>query len=246
MKIVRIEEANSNQSHAELKSDGKCYRIDGNIFKTPTVSDVEIKGKLLSPITPVAIFCIGLNYRKHAEETGAKIPKWPVVFAKGPGSVVASGDNIVLPRTLRSDKVDYEGELAIVIGKTCKNVKSSEALSYVLGYCCGNDVSARDWQKEKGGGQYCRGKMFDTFCPLGPHIVTTNEIPNPNLLELKTYVNGELLQQTNTSDMIFDVATIIEFLSGSTTLPAGTVILTGTPSGVGMAAQPQRWLHLHQ
>jgi 2-keto-4-pentenoate hydratase/2-oxohepta-3-ene-1,7-dioic acid hydratase in catechol pathway len=129
-----------------------------------------------------------------------------------------------------------------VIGKTCKNVSKADALSYVLGYTCANDVSARDWQKDWGGSQWCRGKTFDTFCPLGPCIVTTDEIPNPNALQIKTIVNGEVLQDWNTSDMIFDVPTLIEFLSGSTTLLPGTVILTGTPHGVGMARKPPRWL----
>jgi 2-keto-4-pentenoate hydratase/2-oxohepta-3-ene-1,7-dioic acid hydratase in catechol pathway len=138
--------------------------------------------------------------------------------------------------------VDYECELAVVIGKPCKNVSKADALSYVLGYTCANDVSARDWQKDWGGSQWCRGKTFDTFCPLGPCLVTPDEIPNPNALQIKTIVNGEVLQDWNTSDMIFDVPTLIEFLSGSTTLLPGTVILTGTPHGVGMARNPPRWL----
>jgi len=121
----------------------------------------------------------------------------------------------------------------------CPRVK---ALEYVLGYTCSNDVSARDWQKEKGGGQWCRGKTFDTFCPLGPCLVTADEIPNPNALAIRTTVSGEVLQDWNTNDMIFDVPTLIEFLSGSTTLLPGTVILTGTPHGVGAARMPRRWL----
>jgi 2-keto-4-pentenoate hydratase/2-oxohepta-3-ene-1,7-dioic acid hydratase in catechol pathway len=138
--------------------------------------------------------------------------------------------------------VDYECELAVIIGKRAKNVSKADALSYVLGYACANDVSARDWQRDWGGSQWCRGKTFDTFCPLGPCIVTTDEIPDPNALQIKTIVNGETLQDWNTNDMIFDVPTLIEFLSGSTTLLPGTVILTGTPHGVGMARKPPRWL----
>jgi len=133
--------------------------------------------------------------------------------------------------------------LAVVIGKRCKNVSRTDALNHVLGYTCANDVSARDWQKERGGGQWCRAKGFDTFCPLGPHLVTTDELPNPNALRIRTLVNDEVLQDSNTGDMIFDVPTLIEFLSGSTTLLPGTVILTGTPPGVGMARQPRRWLN---
>jgi len=140
--------------------------------------------------------------------------------------------------------VDYECELAVVIGKPCKNVSRKNALQYVLGYTCGNDVSARDWQKRRSGGQWCRAKSFDTFAPLGPCLVTPDEIPNPNALRIRTLLNGEVLQENNTSDMIFDVPTLIEFLSGSTTLLPGTVIFTGTPSGVGMARTPPRYLEL--
>jgi len=166
----------------------------------------------------------------------------PILFIKNPNALQNPNDSILLPRHLRSDEVDYECELAVVIGKTCKNVSREQALSYVLGYTCGNDVSARDWQKKWGGGQWSRGKSFDTFAPLGPCLVTPDEIPNPNALDIKTIVNDEIVQDCNTGDMIFDVPTLIEFLSGSTTLSPGTVILTGTPHGVGMARNPPRWL----
>jgi 2-keto-4-pentenoate hydratase/2-oxohepta-3-ene-1,7-dioic acid hydratase in catechol pathway len=153
------------------------------------------------------------------------------------------GDPILLPTHLASHEVDYECELAVVIGRACKNVKRAQALDYVLGLTCANDVSARDWQIKRGGGQWCRGKFFDTFCPLGPRLVTLDEVPGPNLLKIATHLNGETVQDWTTSDMIFDVPTLIEFLSGSTTLLPGTVILTGTPHGVGMAAKPTpRWL----
>jgi len=147
-----------------------------------------------------------------------------------------------LPTHLKSDQVDYEAELAVIIGKRCKNVSKANALDRVLGYTCANDVSARDWQKQYGGSQWCRGKTFDTFAPLGPCLVTRDEIPNPNDLRLRTILNGAVMQDCNTSDMIFDVPTLIEFLSGSTTLLPGTVILTGTPHGVGMARRPPVWL----
>ena len=130
----------------------------------------------------------------------------------------------------------------MVIGKLCKNVTPEEALDYVLGYTIANDVSARDWQKEKGGGQFCRGKTFDTFCPLGPVLVSAEDIENPNDLEVQTRVNGELRQDGKTADMIYDVPTVISFLSGSNTLLPGTVILTGTPDGVGAAMDPPRFL----
>jgi 2-keto-4-pentenoate hydratase/2-oxohepta-3-ene-1,7-dioic acid hydratase in catechol pathway len=143
---------------------------------------------------------------------------------------------------LRSDAVDYEGELAMVIGRAAKNVAREHALDYVLGYTCSNDVSARDWQLYKGGGQWCRGKTFDTFAPLGPCLTTADELPNPNALGLKTTLNGVAMQDWTTADMIFDVPALIEFLSGSTTLFPGTVILTGTPHGVGMARRPRVYL----
>lgn len=186
---------------------------------------------------PPAIFCIGLNYRQHAEETKAKIPEFPVVFMKSPASVIGTGEPIVLPRHLRSDQVDFEGELAVVIGKQCRNVSRQKALDYVAGYACANDVSARDWQKTWGGSQWCKGKGFDTFCPLGALAQV-----DPGHLRVRTILNGEVMQDSNTSDMIFDVPRLIEFLNGSTTLLPGTVILTGTPAGVGMARTPPVWL----
>ncbi len=197
---------------------------------------------MLAPLEPAVVFCVGLNYRRHAEETKAEIPKYPVLFMKSPAALQHPGGPILLPRALRSDKVDYECELAVVIGRAAKNVSRVDALSYVLGYTCANDVSARDWQKDGGGGQWCRGKTFDTFLPLGPALVTADEIPNPNALRIATRVNGETLQDWSTDDMIFDIPALIEFLSASTTLPAGAVIITGTPHGVGMARTPQRWL----
>jgi len=193
-------------------------------------------------MVPAAILCIGLNYRKHAEEMNAKIPKFPVLFFKNPSALQDPGAPILTPRKLLSTQVDYEGELAIVIGSTCRNVSRDKALEYVLGYTAANDVSARDWQKDWGGSQWCRGKSFDTFAPMGPWLITRDEIPDPNALHITTRVNGETVQDSNTADMIFDIPALIEFLSGDTTLEAGTIILTGTPSGVGMGCTPQRWL----
>ncbi|MEO0530854.1 MAG: fumarylacetoacetate hydrolase family protein, partial [Planctomycetota bacterium] len=194
------------------------------------------------PIEPAAILCIGLNYAAHAAEGGRPNPERPVLFMKTPSAVQRPGGPIELPRRLLSTKVDYEAELAVVIGRPCKNVSRQDALDYVLGYACGNDVSARDWQRGGGGGQWCRGKTFDTFAPLGPCVVTTDELPDPGDLRITTAINGETLQDSRTSDMIFDVPTLIEFLSASTTLAPGTVIFTGTPEGVGFARKPPRWL----
>ena len=218
-------------------------KISGDIFGKFSVTEEPADiCKLLAPVAPAALLCIGLNYRQHAAETHAKIPDFPVLFFKSITALQNPGDPIRLPTHLPSTEVDYECELAVVIGKTCRNVAKQNALDYVLGYTCANDVSARDWQKRWGGGQWCRAKSFDTFAPLGPCLVTRDEIPDPNALAIRTLVNGTVRQSSNTRDMIFDVPTLIEFLSGSTTLLAGTVILTGTPAGVGMALQPPAWL----
>jgi 2-keto-4-pentenoate hydratase/2-oxohepta-3-ene-1,7-dioic acid hydratase in catechol pathway len=208
------------------------------------VSDQEFRVmRLLSPVVPTAIICIGLNYREHAGETGMAAPERPVVFMKNPAAVIGPGDAIVLPASCRNPlQVDYEVELAVVIGRPAKNVPEAEALSYVRGYTVGNDVSARIWQKKGGGGQWVRGKSFDTFCPLGPELVTPDEIPDPGSLNLTCVLNGETMQAGNTSQMIFSVNALISYLSEDTTLLPGTVIMTGTPSGVGYARIPPVYL----
>ncbi len=238
MKITRYQDS-TGAIHFAV--DGR--RAEGAAFGPLTITDemADVQ-KILAPVDPPSILCIGLNYRQHAEETGAKFPQYPVLFTKGVNTVQHPGGAIEIPTHLASDEVDYECELAVVIGRTCKNVSRADALDCVWGYTCANDVTARDWQKQKGGSQWCRGKTFDTFCPLGPCLTTRDEIPNPNALRLRTIINGETMQDSNTADMIFDVPALIEFLSGSNTLLPGTVIMTGTPSGVGMARQPPRWL----
>ncbi len=165
-----------------------------------------------------------------------------MLFIKSTNSLQNPGDPIELPVKLASHEVDYECELAVVIGKTCKNATKANALDFVLGYTAANDVSARDWQMRLNGGQFCQGKSFDTFCPLGPVLVTKDEIPDPNALQIRTILNGQTMQDCNTSDMVFDVRTLIEFLSASKTLLPGTVILTGTPHGVGYARKPPVFL----
>ena len=232
----------------QVHPDGSRERLEGEGWiGSPALrpsGEAAAVARLLAPLDPRAILCIGVNYRRHALEFGSPIPERPLLFLKPPGAVQHPGAPIELPTVLASSQVDVEGELAVVIGRSCKNVSREEALSAVLGYTCANDVSARDWQKrrELGGGQWCRGKSFDTFAPLGPVLATPAAIPDPNALGLRTWFNGELVQDARTDDMIFDVASLIAFLSGSTTLEAGTVIFTGTPSGVGMAANPPRWL----
>ena len=243
MRIIRCEDWVENIVYAMQSPDGSAVRLAGDIYTSfkPTSETIEVK-RVLAPVTPSSIICIGLNYRKHAEEIGVKFPDYPVVFFKGTNTLQDPGRAIEIPKHLPSNEVDYECELAVVIGRPCKNVSRENALEYVLGYTCCNDVSARDWQIKHGGGQWCRGKSFDTFSPLGPVLVTPEHIPNPNALRIRTILNGRVMQDWNTNDMIFDVPSLIQFLSGSTTLLPGTVILTGTPHGVGMAQRPQVWL----
>jgi len=244
MKIIRYLDQQSLVHYASESTDGTCFRIAGDIYGSFRVTDERADVcKILAPVAAIQILCIGLNYRHHAAEANAKVPERPILFVKGINALQHPGDPIEIPQHLRSDEVDYECELAVVIGKACKNVSRRDALDYVLGYTCCNDVSARDHQIKLGGGQWCRGKFFDTFAPLGPRLVTRDEIPDPNALKIATILNGERVQDWTTSDMIFDVPALIEYLSGSTTLLPGTVILTGTPHGVGMAAKPApRWL----
>ncbi len=243
MKIIRYRDQKGEAGYAAQQPDGSALKLAGNIFNSPEITTEQVEVvKLLAPVQPSSIICVGLNYRKHAKETGAKFPAYPVIFFKGVNTLQHPGEPILLPMHLKSDEVDYECELGVVIGRACKNVSRDRALDFVLGYTCCNDVSARDWQIKRGGGQWSRGKTFDTFSPLGPCLVTRDEISNPNALKLRTVLNGQVMQDWNTNDMIFDVPTLIEFLSGSTTLLPGTVILTGTPHGVGMAQKPPRWL----
>jgi 2-keto-4-pentenoate hydratase/2-oxohepta-3-ene-1,7-dioic acid hydratase in catechol pathway len=242
MKLIR-HLTPSGPAYAALQPDGSARAIEGDVLGNWCVTDKAVTpGKILAPITPATIICIGLNYAKHAAEGGKPPPERPMWFMKLPGAVVPSGDPIRLPQKQPSAKVDYEAELAIVLGRECRNATRANALDYVLGYTCANDVSARDWQRDWGGGQWNHAKSFDTFCPLGPVLVTKDEIPNPNALRIRSILNGTVMQDSNTSDMIFDVPAVIEFLSADKTLPAGTLILTGTPEGVGFARQPPVWL----
>jgi 2-keto-4-pentenoate hydratase/2-oxohepta-3-ene-1,7-dioic acid hydratase in catechol pathway len=243
MKIIRYLDPSRNVCFARIESDGSEQRLAGDLFQglRPTGEVAQVQ-TVLAPVDPPAVYGIGLNYRRHAIESGMAAPSEPVVFMKPPSAVQHPDRPIEIPRQAASAEVDYEVELAVVIGKAAKNVAVADALRYALGYTCANDVSARDWQLKRGGGQWCRGKMFDTFLPLGPWLVTADELPDPQRLRLRSRVNNELRQDWSTDDMIFDVATLISFLSASTTLQPGTVILTGTPHGVGMGLQPPRWL----
>jgi 2-keto-4-pentenoate hydratase/2-oxohepta-3-ene-1,7-dioic acid hydratase in catechol pathway len=187
---------------------------------------------------PGKLICIGLNYRDHARESNLPLPEKPVVFSKFSSAVIAPGEPVVIPAT--SQKVDYEAELAVVIGRHAKNVKADRAYDYVLGYTAFNDVSARDFQFADG--QWQRGKSCDTFAPMGQAIVTTDTITDPHRLSIRLTLNGEIMQDSNTDQMIFSVPQLIEFISESITLEPGDVIATGTPSGVGFARNPPVFL----
>lgn len=184
---------------------------------------------LLAPVEPTKVVAVGLNYRDHAEELGMAIPEEPILFMKPASSVVGPGADIVMPSS--SAQVDYEAELAVVIGKRCRNVAADQAADYILGYTCGNDVTARDLQKKDG--QWTRAKSFDTFCPIGPWIETELD---PSDVAVEALVNGDVKQSSRTGQMIFGVPTLVEFISHVMTLLPGDVILTGTPPGVGPVA----------
>jgi acylpyruvate hydrolase len=187
---------------------------------------------------PAKLICIGLNYRDHAAESNMPIPERPVIFSKFSNCVIAPGEPVVIPST--SQQVDYEAELAVVIGRRAKNVKASRAMDYVLGYTAFNDVSARDFQFADG--QWQRGKSCDTFAPMGQTIVTTDTITDPHKLSIKLVLNGQTMQDSNTDQLIFGVPELIEFLTESITLEPGDVIATGTPPGVGFARKPPVFL----
>jgi 2-keto-4-pentenoate hydratase/2-oxohepta-3-ene-1,7-dioic acid hydratase in catechol pathway len=183
---------------------------------------------------------VGLNYAKHAAETGATPPPEPILFFKATTSLCGPNDNVVIPK--RSEKTDWEVELAVIIGKRASYVELDEAMEYVAGYAVINDYSERAFQLERGG-QWDKGKGCDTFAPLGPYLVTSDEVPNPNALGLWLSVNGEKLQDSSTDDMIFDVPTLVSYISQFMTLLPGDVISTGTPSGVGLGLKPPRYLN---
>lgn len=195
--------------------------------------------KLMAPVPrPSKVICVGLNYRDHAIESNMEIPKLPTIFNKFPHTVIASGDDIVLPKN--SEKPDYEAEFAVVIGKAARHVPADKWQDHVFGYTIVNDVSARDFQLATS--QWLMGKTFDTFCPMGPWIVTADEIADPHALDIKMTISGEVLQDSNTRELIFRLPDLIAYLSSVCTLVPGDVISTGTPAGVGFGHKPPRWL----
>ncbi len=243
MKLIRYQDPAGKIHYAAEQPGGANLRVEGDVSaKFRLTQETADVARILAPVVPVMIWCIGQNYSRHADEVGMSSGDYPVVFAKGPNTLQHPGAPIVIPARAGTSELDYEGELVVIIGKTCKDVSRERALDFVAGYTCGNDVSARDWQLKKGGSQWCRGKSFDTFAPLGPYLATPESIPDPSGLRIQTVVNGRVMQDGDTRDMIRDVPALIEFLSQSTTLLPGTAIFTGTPHGVGMAQNPPLWL----
>lgn len=223
--------------------------IEGGPFDGVVTDKVVDVKTLLGPLTPEdvpIVKCVGLNYMKHIKEGGRTPPPFPSIFYKPSTSVADYGEDIPIPKLAQENQCDYEGELCVVIGKDGKDIPEDRALEYVAGYVSGNDVSARTWQRDPkyAGGvpQWCFSKSFDKYAPLGPALVSTEVIPDPGVLHLQTRVNGEIRQDTNTNDLLFNVPRIIAFISQGTTLQKGTVIMTGTPSGVAMGMKEPKWL----
>ena len=240
MKVVRFEDSSGKVCCGEWIAPDQARLISGDLYGSHEVTSQTAKIKrLLAPVAPVNVIAIGLNYRRHAAEGGHQVPEFPLVFVKLTTSVIAPGDPILLP-TDAPDEVDYEAELAVVIGKTARKVSEADALKYVLGYTCGNDVSARDCQVRRDK-QWARAKGFDTFCPLGPCLLVDPK-QDPNAFPIRARLNGKVMQDSNTADMIFSVPRLISYLSHQFTLLPSTVIMTGTPEGVGCARKPPVFL----
>lgn len=241
MKLVRALLKSGKSAQGLLETGGAVRLTEGSIFADWKATDEVIANQdiesFLPPVDPPNVIAIGLNYRAHADEGGFKYPERPVVFVKLTTTVIGAGQPIRIPASA-PDEVDYEAEMALVIGKAARNVSEADAHDYLLGYTAANDVSARDCQMRLDQ-QWARGKSFDTFCPLGPWIETEGD---PDRLRVSARHNGEILQDSNTSDMIFNTRTLISFLSHQFTLLPGTVILTGTPSGIGYARSPRVFL----
>ncbi|NYT36424.1 DUF2437 domain-containing protein [Allopusillimonas soli] len=227
MKFARF--SRNGQTSFGVVQDGRVKALRSDLFEQPDYSGEEYALddlQLLAPVQPGKLVCVGLNYRLHAKESGLPVPDEPMLFMCSPDAIIATGDTIVLDSD--TDRIDFEAEIAIVVSKTCKNVPSEQAANFIFGYTCANDVSNRDLQRKDG--QFTRAKSFDTYKPMGPWIETELD-PDNVAIELRQ--NGETRQSSNTSDMIFSIGRIFEFVSSIMTLNAGDVIITGTPSGVG-------------
>ena len=239
MRIARFVDAGGMTSAGRLTDEGQARPVVGELWPAPAFSERAVKiARLLPPVEPPNIFAIGRNYRGHIEETGARTPPAPLIFMKPTTALVAPETPIRLPASAPHE-VDFEAELAVVIGRSACAVPESRAAEYIFGYTCANDVSARDCQK--GDKQWTRGKGFDTFCPLGPWIVTPDEF-DPADRGIRSRLNGTIMQNSNTANLMHSCAALVSYLSHQFTLLPGTVILTGTPEGVGFARTPPIFL----
>ena len=248
MKLVTFEKLDGRLSVGEIRGDD-LYSLGTTLSMSEIAADglsprdesfkVMKHNGIQAPVRPSKIFCVGRNYAEHAAELSNKLPEKPLIFSKYPTCVIARGDTVQWYNDI-TQQVDWEGELVVVIGKTAKNISEDRAYEHVFGYTIANDISARDLQDSES--QWVRAKAQDTFCPLGPAIVTTDDIPDPHNLRIVTQVNGETMQDGNTKDMIFKVPYLVSYLSRTFTLLPGDLILTGTPSGVGKAMKPPRFL----
>lgn len=248
MKLVTFEKLDGRLSVGEMRGDD-LYSLGTTLSMSEIAGDklpsrdesykVMKHNGIQAPVRPSKIFCVGRNYAEHAAELSNAIPTKPLIFSKYPTCVIGTGDTVQWYADI-TQKVDWEGELVVVIGKTAKNISEEEAYEHIFGYTIANDISARDLQDSES--QWVRAKAQDTFCPLGPGIVTTEDIPDPHTLQIVTKVNGETMQNGNSKDMIFKIPYLVSYLSRTFTLLPGDLILTGTPSGVGKAMKPPRFL----
>ena len=242
MKIHRIETCSGEIRWACSENSEDFYLLNGSLESFTKTREVVTPKKVLSPVVPPAIYIIGHNYAEDVKQARAEAGAYPVVVMKAASTVIACGDSIELPDSATSVQIDYEGELAIVIGKRAKNVPIESVSEHILGYTIANDVTARDWQRSGAGGQWVRAKNFDTFCPLGPSIVTADSLNLNNGLRIRTWLNKTLRQEDTTTSMLFTIEDIVAHLSNSNTLLPGTVILTGTPAGTGKQQDPPIYL----
>lgn len=249
MKLVTFRKLDGRLRVGELREDG-LYSLGTDMSMLEIAAEEELPSRdesfkvmkhegIVAPLIPRKIFCVGRNYAEHAAELKNELPKAPLIFSKYPSSVIGMGENVVWRKSI-TQQVDWEGELVVVIGKAGKNIAEKDAYEHIFGYTIANDISARDLQDRES--QWVRAKSQDTFCPLGEAIVTKDEIEDPHNLRLKTAVNGEVVQDASTGDMIFKVPYLVSYLSQTFTLEPGDVILTGTPAGVGKGMKPPRFL----